>query len=45
MLGQKLIEAHTTGTSTVLSKLLFSGLYIVTVNANGNQYTKKAVIN
>ena len=44
-IGQNLINAQTTGTSTVINKTFSSGVYFVTLNVAGNKTTKKVIIN
>jgi hypothetical protein len=44
-IGQKLVSALTTGTSTVIRKSFGSGVYFVTLNFAGEKTTKKVIIN
>jgi uncharacterized repeat protein (TIGR01451 family) len=43
--GQKLKTCATTGTTTVIRESFTHGVYIVTLDVNGNKITKKVIIN
>jgi len=43
-LGQKLISCHLTGSSTVLTNDLTSGVYLVTIQVNGEKRTEKVIL-
>jgi hypothetical protein len=43
--GQKILNCSTTGSTTVVGKSLISGVYLVTIDINGNRTTKKVIIN
>jgi len=45
VIGQKMLETPTTGTSTIINKQLASGVYLVTLSVAGKKLTKKVIIN
>jgi hypothetical protein len=44
-LGQKLISTSTSGTNTLINKSFSTGVYFVSLVADGNKITKKIIIN